>query len=172
MDGEKRKLDEEKRELEISSDVLDVGLYAGKGLKKTGKREAVNTTAGTVKVIGGGVSLAPTGQVAGGVIGLTGAAIKPGRALANKGIQKGRDKKLRGFNKDKTTAIKDAKREDIANKMVKHRKEPEMKKIFASLPGVTQEQVDEFSNTNSKNPNSKNSVSKDDIQKLLKRRNY
>lgn len=175
LKNEKADLKKDKRHLDKSPetlDVLDVALHSADGLEKTKKREGINTTAGGMSAVGGGLAIAGAagagfGGIPGAAIGATGASIKPLAAGVRKGKQLGRDKGLRGFNQDKTTAKKDTERQRIAGKMANRRDVPEMQTIFGNLPGVTEEQTNRFKDQQSTNP-----VSDKDIQEILKRRNY
>lgn len=172
---EQKGLKKEKADLKKDKshlDVLDVALYAADGIEKTKKREGMNAAAGGITATGGGLAIAGAagagfGGIPGAAIGATGASIKPGAAVVRKGKQMGRDKGLRGFNRDKTTAKKDTERQRIAGKMANRRDVPEMQTIFGNLPGVTEEQTNRF-----KDKQSTNRVSQKDIQENLKRRNY
>ncbi len=175
LKNEKADLKKDKRHLDKSPetlDVLDVALHSADGLEKTKKREGVNTAAGGISAVGGGLAIAGAagagfGGIPGAAIGATGASLKPLAAGVRKGKQMGRDKGLRGFNQDKTTAKKDTERQRIAGKMTNRRDVPEMQTIFGNLPGVTEEQTNRFKDQQSTNP-----VSDKDIQEILKRRNY
>ncbi|WP_414624332.1 hypothetical protein [Calothrix sp. CCY 0018] len=162
---DKSDLKNQKSDLGKSLDTLDVGLYAADTLDKTKKREIVNATGGGIKTVGGAVTFAE--PISGSVLGAVGSSTKSFRALAHKTKQTGRNKKYPGFNQNKTSEIKRAERQDIANKMARNRGSEDMQKIFSKLPSVNQEQTDRF-----KDQQSSNRMSKEEIQKVIKRRNY
>ncbi len=168
LKNEKADLKEDKKH----ADVLDVALHTTDGLEKTKKREGINTAAGGLTALGGGLAIAGAagagiGAIPGAVVGATGASMKPGAAGVRKAKQKLRDKGVSGTNQDKTTAKKDAQRQRIAGKMAHHRDVAEMQTIFGNLPGVTEEQTNRF-----KGQKSNNLVARKEIQESLKRRNY